>query len=511
MEHEINFMDLNYQKRYLLLKAIYSAPEHVLSQADLLTTFQISQPTLTTLTNAIQADIDEFDYADRISLSLEKNTKLYHLKIASSFSLEILRLAYLESSIKFKIVQGMLYNDLGDMSSTADKYFITYPSLRRELYILNKYFKTLNLSISTKKKITLEGKELAIRMFFTYFYTEIYGGTTWPFKYITIASLDEIFTHVPKEIYEPTLEKKILLYYFTAIFLGREKQGNHLTLSKHIPLYSSSTDSLDELSYSIRMYTPLLTQSELNETTQILCSMYLAFGSYHTIKRPPLFFYLSNSLIDRNFLENILSSIKIIDSHLEYCLSNEEYDILLYKLCVIHYRIILFEDIIDFFKNGFLWETPIKYNQILKMPFDIISIIISKALAPFPSDQTFTDYLKHQYYSVIKSSVNIKKLLPNINIVFISKLTTFDMRNNILGIFLPNYNLTVTHVINSSVDLIISDSLITHNGIIDNILNKKLILVETYPIQSDIDNVSSALSEIINTKLRKNSTYKNIL
>ncbi|MFD1900749.1 helix-turn-helix domain-containing protein [Enterococcus termitis] len=127
----------------------------------------------------IEEDFQAFGCEDKIQLTYNEESKAYNLMIAENFSLQFIRLYYLENSIRFKLIEGMFTDTLGDMSEVADQLYLTYSSLRRELHYLKKELQLYDLTIDTKKKIKIKGNELHIRLFYTILYLDSYGGQSY--------------------------------------------------------------------------------------------------------------------------------------------------------------------------------------------------------------------------------------------------------------------------------------------------------------------------------------------
>lgn len=506
----IQFIDKALLKRYRILEVVNNSPNYSVSQKKLLEVLDISVGTLTRLTKAIKDDFEAFDCGENIQLSYNETTKTYHLDIAEDFSLQFIRLFYLENSVRFKLLEGMFADELGDMAEVAEQFFITYSSLRRELHFLKKELMKYGLNISTKKKIGIRGDELHIRFFFTILFLDSYGGQAWPFKYIHQHDIQQLCTLFPSEIFNPLVaEKRILLSIFTANSIVRAKNGHVVTIDAlHVPLFSSPHESyhqsVNALNSSLKKMLPLLNRQQCLIETTTLLSCVLAFGSYHGIQRATSFFYLNKELQQQDFLSPIFHLMNQLEKFAISPITNDEYNTIFNKLCLTHYRVLLINN--TAFVNLPVWQNP--NDDLLTFNRKRIALFtqaFEKELA-HPLMSKFIDYksyLLFEYHNILLHSLDWEKHRPNIRVLFLSKYSSHKLQSMITNAFQAFYKFDCTFELTSEVDLIVSDIILSEQTLSAIGTNKSVVYVQPTVSVRDYQKVGRQLATLTWRKLKQ--------
>ncbi|GGD03970.1 helix-turn-helix domain-containing protein [Enterococcus wangshanyuanii] len=470
----------------------------------------ISLGTLKRSVKLIEEDFRLFKCEDKIQLLYNEDTKTYQLNIAGDFSLQFVFLFYLKESIRFKLLEGMFTDTLGDISEVADQFYLTYSSLRRELQYLKKELSKYGLSIDTKKRIKIQGDELHIRFFYTVLYLDSYGGQSWPFPYIHQHEINQICTLFPTEIYNPTVAaKKILLSFFTANSLVRAKNGHIIDPSiMNVPLFDSKHSSyqpaIDKLSAIFKKMLPLANEEQRLIEIKTLLSCVLAFGSYPGVPRVSHFFYLNKELQEQDFLSSVLHLMNQLEDYAISPLTNDEYNSIFNKLCLTHYRVQLFNN--KAFINLPIWTNPnddlLTYNRQRTALFtealeqEFTHPIMSKFL-------DYKNYLLFEYHNILLHTLDWEKHKPNIRVLFLSKYSTNKLENMVTSSFKALYNFDSTYELTSQVDLIISDMILSSQTLSTIGATQPTIYVQPTVSVADYRTIAKKLSELTWKKMKQ--------
>ena len=106
------FLDLAYQKRFRIISIIFNSEKHQIHQKKLLQKLGISLTTLNHTLELIQEDLTKFNCQDQLAIQFDSTEKNYFLTINLDFKLDLLLLYYLEDSLKFQLIRGMMTDSL---------------------------------------------------------------------------------------------------------------------------------------------------------------------------------------------------------------------------------------------------------------------------------------------------------------------------------------------------------------------------------------------------------------
>lgn len=504
------FLDLPFAKRFNVLKLLMNSSNHSLSQVELLDQLDVTVITLNNLFSLINQDFDKYGYSEKIQLGFDKTTKTYFIKKTDDFSLQFIMQHYLEESVRFKITKRLLMNDLSDINTSAKELFMSYNSLRRELKYLKDIFNDFGLQLVARKKIYLQGNELHIRLFFTFLYLDIYGAYHWPFKFISYFEVSEFVELFPEEIYNyETRDKSILLHYFTAISLLRVKMGflvKESTITE--ALFDPSTVRNRKNHESIRelfsKFTPKISAAKREKELSILYSCILAFGTYDGLNSAPSFFFTNPALKEKNLVHDVFHLINSFTMSLETTLTDFEYNKLLNGLMVTHYRIELFTTTLS--SNFSQWTlNSIVVTGYNEFQIETYTNFIEKELETEKLQhlRPYKAYLVNQYLNILTKTLDSKKVFPTIRVAYFSKMGNYNFYNYLNNVLDGQYSIEITNQIDSSVDLVISD-IILSNEVIQSLNTNQHIVYIDYTL-SDYDYILliKTISTVIKNKFKR--------
>ncbi|MCA5013466.1 MULTISPECIES: helix-turn-helix domain-containing protein [unclassified Enterococcus] len=513
------FMDKSLLRRYQTLELINDAPDQTLHSDLLLDKLGISVGTLYKVISSIENDFIQYDCTDSIKLIYLESIHSYKLEIAEDFFIQFIRLFYYENSLNFKLLKGLLLNNLDDITETAQRFFITYSSLRRELYTLKKEFEKYGLELQLKKKIHLTGNELHIRLFYAVLCLNSYGGYSWPFHSIHLHDTNEILRHMPKEFFNSdSLDKKILVDYFTAVSLVRGRLNFPLTEECFkTSLYHSDTPefkkSVTDLNQIFKRLLPATTEKKRTLEIRALISCVLACGSYAGITHAPRFFSLDKKLQKDQFLSPLFH---IMESLKKYSLlkdSDNEYMKIFNKLATLHYRILLFNN--PELQNLPTWSQPKNEIRILSdQRVALFTKIIKKELEHpvFNHLEEYKEYLAGQYHEIFLYSIDWLKYKPAINVLIVSKVSKDKLDFLLTTALRSLYNFQCVFERTEDIDLVVSDTILSDNLIpaLGSEAKPVVYVNQTFTL-SDYDRVGQKLAHLTWSKIEEKLKKEGLL
>lgn len=503
-----SFLDPNSRKKLKLLTTIFQSENNTISRSDLLEKLKISGPTLLHMINEIKEDFIRFECQKKVLVFYNSKQLLFHIEMQEDFSLQYLELFYLEESLKFNLVIDLLTNEISDLSSAADKYYVSYISITREIKYLKEYFSKRGITLVTRgKKLYLDGNELSIRIFYSYFFLNTYGGQKWPFKFVSFKDISKIVDALPREIYQHKItEKTLVLHYYFAISLLRIRRQVSLAFDigstiLYEPFTQSQKENYDRFISVFTSYLPSSTEDQILIEAALSASTIVSMGSYESIEKSPSFFYLNPKLQEMKFMDYIFNLIDRLEFFSIKPLDSQEYNRLVYQMCTIHYRILLFKKdlLIDIplWNNESAVERTLRKTRMIAIQnrlYKELPFYLPEILAPY------LDYLVDQYSKSIDVTLSDPLYNPKINILLLSKNSTHNIRTRFLDFYSTFLHINLVDNLDENVDLVISDIIISNDVI--NISSKtKIIYVNSKLSQRDFKNISEVISEISTKKL----------
>lgn len=504
-----DFLDLSYLKKMTLLEEIERSKNSTLSRNDLALKLNVNKRTIPKLVASIEDDLKSFSFVGKLKIEFNNHLSLYTLKLTNDFSLQFLKMLYLENSIKFKILIRALNNELSTINQTANELFISPSDLRNKIKELQVFFSDKDINITTRGNIQITGNELSIRFFFTFLYYYTFQGSKWPFKFININQLTTLINKLPSDIYfSDSTDKNILLHYFMAVTILRIRKNMFISkIDLKAPLYESVSyyQKIEQQIFYKELLLSIPNTSKKNialETSYIFSSV-IAMGSYSKITRPSNFFFINKDLRDIGFLNRSLLLMDILSNHLIHPLDNNEYNIILYCIFSIHYRLLFLGH--SLLLSFPVWESTNKSETIYnKQRHDLISKLVSQVfnLPELSELVPYKKYLHDQYVQVLEHQLSVHKYDPIIKITFLSRFSNQKLQYRIYESLYPYFNLKLIENTNEKVDLIISDTCLTLSRV-NNIKNDgQIIYVNTPPTHNDLTKVLDTLHEIASDKVQ---------
>lgn len=501
-------LDLKSKKKVAILEKIFYSENHSCPQVALLEELEITYPTLRLLVETINKDIYDFGYVN-FSIVHSPANQLYSIAFDNESSVQMIVHAYIHDSPKFKLLELLLVTSFDTLQDLADKLFISYVTVRKEIREINQLLEKYSIYISVKNGIDLKGDELGVRLYFTILFVTVYGGEKWPFSFISYFEVNDLLKKCPREIYRAEfLDKSILVHYYVAIHLLRVRLNKNISQSYkfYLPLYQAYSDesqtSFNEFLNELSNYVPNINKKNSIYSTKIILSVILAFGGYSSIGKVPRFFYADKVFKESQFLDTISFIYNVIKKYLLTPLTKEEEEKLIYSLMSTNYRHFLFKNIsLDLNSIVFGYQNVDKNGKktykIEHLKRLINQFINAKEFQLFEPEkkELFLEYLY-----ILDKRIDFTKQTRPIKVVVISimsnELTVIDLLNN----FSDYYNLCVVDKIEKDVDLIVSDFPLSNQTIRSLSIKHSIVYVNTRLTNSDYESVNQKLKEIATEK-----------
>jgi hypothetical protein len=503
------FLDLAYQKRFRIISIIFNSEKHQIHQKKLLQKLGISLTTLNHTLELIQEDLAKFNCQDQLAIQFDSTEKNYFLTINLDFKLDLLLLYYLEDSLKFQLIRGMMTDSLLSVKSISSNWFITPSTLRREIHSLQKLLHPWKLEIkTTHTKISLHGKESVIRLFYAFFFLHSYGAYKWIFQTVSYRDITKLLQFVPDDILEKSgVEKKVLLHYYCAVAIVRMKkqlyfEEDFFTLPQYNPYTHTYSVQAQKFRQQLQQLVPNLGKKDKTQKIRALFSNILALNDFSDTDFPARFFLLDTDLQEKHFLKMIF---EIHDCFC--CIFNGNKSILFQKLCNIHYRVLLYGMLqleeID------MWASYSDELSVLeKEKLDLVFQQLEKFVFNNPHYEWVAQhkqFIYQQYAQLIDKHLMPLDLLPVINISLYSKFSTARLKNILLSTFSQHAQMNISDTIHQQTDIVISD-LILSKEVFENLgITCKIIYIQLPLSENDYQKLQKNFIQISKEKIKINS------
>lgn len=501
-------LDLKNQKKVDIIEKIFYSKNHSCTQEFLLEELNITYPTLRSLIDTINNDVLEFGYSN-FSITHNPSNKLYILNINEENSVQLIINSYIKDSPKFQLLELLLTTSFPNIQSAADRLFISYVSIRKDIKELNRLLKKYCIHISTNNGISLEGNEMGIRLYYTVLFLSIYGGESWPFLFIQYFEVTELLKQCPKEIYDAeSLDKRMLVHFYLAVHLLRVRQNHHIQDSHQftIPLYKAYSDesrkSYEVFSDCLSKYIPSVSKEIQILTTRIILSVLLAFGSYSSIEKVPTFFYSEPLLKQNHFLDIVFFIDKKIEQNLSIPLSKIEREQLLYSLMSVNYRYLLFNNLSLDLASMVLGYTSIDENIRKIHKVRHLKRLVDKLmeLEEFSLFEPYKKELSLDYFLILEKRIDFSKHTLPIKVAILSIISNDTGVSDFMNSFSNYYNVCITDTLEEDVDLIISDFSLSNQVLTTFRINQPIVYVNIRWSESDYAKINGKLAEIATAK-----------
>lgn len=498
------FLDLSFQKRYRIIKTIFNSDNHCIHQKMLLKKLDISLITLKQTLILIQEDLVTFNCQNKLSIIFDSVEKNYTLIIDIGFKLDLVLLNYLENSCKFRLICMLLTESQLHINQTCNKLFITPSSLRRELHTLQKILHRWEINLKvTQGKISLEGKESTIRLFYSFFFLNSYGAYKWPFHIIYYNGVTELLKYIPGDIFiETSADKSVLIHYYCAISIVRMNkffyfEETFFQLPLYRPYSKKSIEQASKFRYLFQQYVPTLPKRKKKNEIMALFSNILALGSFDGIFAPTRFFLIDATLQEKNFLKMVLE----IEDCL-FCLFNGEINLILYKLCIIHYKIYLYDRLL--LKDIDLIEKKtVNLSVIEQEKLDSLFTILEQRIFSKPDYRwlaSYKSYLQKQFAQLIEKHLSLIDSSLTLNICLYSKFSVIYLKKLITTNFSKHFQLNFVESIHAKSDIIISDIILSNNVLEEIGSTCKIAYIQSPLSDSDCKKLEELFFDIIRRK-----------
>ncbi|MFC0616218.1 helix-turn-helix domain-containing protein [Enterococcus faecalis] len=503
------------QRKIDVLKKVFHSNQHSCLYDDLLTDVNITQKTLKKIIEDVECDLKDFGFLDLITL---KNYIGYTYKsstitmdFSENFNMQRLINAYVRKSIKFRLLERLLYSKFKTLREVADYFHVSYVQIRRIIGELNDFFSGSDLFINTRRSVFIEGSETGIRFFYSYLLLMTYGGEEWPFSTVSFYDVGQLLCKCPSEVYcSDTLDKSFLVRYHVSIHLIRSRK-NFFIIEKDIgiPLYMPHTISNKRTFYSLakalKKHLPHLNDIQLEQSASVLCSGIIALGDYSSVKVTPDFFFLNPEIKQSQITHLTFYILDRLDYHLYSPLNSEERDRVLYALMCLHYRVF------------YTQLTCIRLKDVLYSPLDSsisdfkrhkihrIKQLVNREMQSTEFDfiRKYESYLVEQYYNIYDRYIDFPKHTAPITVTFISAFSNLDLQKEIRIRYSSYFNLKVSDTLSRTVDLIVTDLPVSHDAISGILYSQPIIHCHKELVESDFNKLTNVLSRIAKKKFTK--------
>ena len=501
-------LDLKSKKKVAIIERIFHSKNHSCAQSLLLEELDVTYPTLRLLIETINSDALKFGY-ETFSITHSPSNQLYTLNTHEESSIQLIIHSYVKESPKFKLLELLLTSDFPKLQMAADKLFVSYGSIRKDIKELNELLKQYRVSISTSNGIRLEGDEVGIRLYFTFLFLTVYGGESWPFKFIRYFEITALLDSCPKEIYNAKfLDKSMMVHFYLAVHLLRVRQNKFIPDSHSfcIPLYMAYSEeskrSYELFLINLSNYVPNVSGENLRYTARIILSVIVAFGSYASIEAVPTFFYSDPLFKQNGFLELIFLIDEKIEQHLSIPLSHNEREKLLYSLMSVNYRYLFFKNVSLNLEALILGYTKIDRNLKKRHKVKHLKLLVNKLmeLEEFSLFEPYKKELSSDYFLILEKRIDFSTHTLPINVVILSVVSNETGVLDFKKTFSNYYNVQVADTLEGEVDLVISDFPLSHQLLSANSIKQPIVYVNTRWSESDYLKINKKLAEIATVK-----------
>lgn len=501
-------LDWQSKKKVELIEKIFYSKNHSCTQSKLLKELNITYPTLRSLIDITNYDVNNFGY-ENFTIDHSPANQLYTLNMNEDCSIQLIINSYITHSSKFLLLEVLLTSSFPNLQSVAEKLFSSYKSVIKDIKELNKILEKYRIFISTRNGVRLEGDERGIRIFYTVLFLTVFGGKAWPFRFIRYFEISELLKHCPKEVYDgQSIDKQMLVHFYLAIHLLRIRQNNYIHPKdlSNIPLYKPYSEesrvSFKAFIGSLNKHVPHMDKEKLEFTTQIILSALLSFGSYTSIENVPPFFYSEPMFKNNNFLDIVTFICEEIHNQLSIPFSDVEKEKLIYSLMCVNYRYLLFDKINLNIGEMVLGYTKIdrdlrKRHKVKHLKLLIDQLMDSKELSIF---QPYKKEISSDYLLIFEKRIDFAKHTLPIKVVILSIISNETAVANFFNFFAHYYNICVTNNWEEDIDLIISDIPLSNTVIKSFSIKQPIIYVHTRWSESDYEKINRMLAKIATDK-----------
>ncbi|MCI1284026.1 MAG: helix-turn-helix domain-containing protein [Lacticaseibacillus songhuajiangensis] len=174
-------------------------------------------------------------------------------QLAANISREDYRRHLLTDSLVFKLFNAIFQGDNVDLADFAISNDSSVSTIRRKAEPLRDFLLDNGIVYDTKNSV-ISGNEVNIRTFLAAFYTDVYGGTTWPFRTIDQDRIIDLCTVLQQKRDELGGEHLDYIPYNRMISLAvqllRMQQGHYYVMNAAVNSLRMLADDINELIFT---------------------------------------------------------------------------------------------------------------------------------------------------------------------------------------------------------------------------------------------------------------------
>lgn len=327
------------------MEYLYSNQSSTIEISDLVKLLGVSYPTTKKMILEVKQDLKKmgFDSYAKI-IDLPEQNRLF-INVTTDFSISLVRLYYLENSIRFKLFSLFLTPRKWTVVEIMKKMDITYSPAKKEIASVKKYINKYaqNISLVIKRDIYLEGDELTIRMLYTGIFQQVYGGYKWPFSFISLSEVCDLIDILSPKLYKKYVTRYTTIHYGVAISLYRSQKIN-LSNNRYFwePTTSSEQKIYHQFMNQLRKKVPIIPANDLAIEARFLVSCLLANSLGHQEEELSSYFNHSPALSEIGFSDMVKEKLENLESFALTPLSNDEHQKLYCRLIAVFYQILIY-------------------------------------------------------------------------------------------------------------------------------------------------------------------------
>ena len=500
-------IDSHFQKRYTFLEYIYSHQKDSIEVMELVKILDVSYPTAKRIILDVREDIRKMDFEDSIEIIDLAEQKRIFIKISDSFSINLVRLFYLEKSVRFQLFSLFLTPRKWTQAEIIKKLNITYSVARKELAFLKKYISKYakNISLNTKKSFYIAGDEITTRMFYTGIFQQVYGGYKWPFHFINLTELYEILEKLSPDLYGMHTNRFTLIHYGVAITLLRcSKKPIADNVYYWEPSSAHEINIFNEFVSKLHQKIPTITLDSLRIEAKFLISCLFTHSLAYQVDEVPTFFKESKILSDMNFLDQIEKKLEFVEQYSLSPLTAKERDLLRVRLVGIFYQIFIYGDVLKQRVLDLYVHHPFDFPSNSERERSFYHILMrnySEKEKGF--DLEYVEYICAAYYKLLFFEMDRHLYHPKIKVLILSNRSPEVLISSKLQTVMSYFYIEIVYNLSEKTDLIISDMAISKHNLTALPEKIPVVIIEESLPAKDVKSLQEVLTKISDDKYRQ--------
>lgn len=374
-----------------------------------------------------------------------------NVSFSSEFSLNRIYNIFFKSSLNYKLLNEIYYDQFINLSLFSDKVHFSSRTIQRSSKRLEAFLSKFNLSLKFSKSHPLEGEEYEIRFFFERLNWELFDEQIFIDEVLDISSNNNLFNKLC-ELF-PKLQK-IDIYRFTnVLYLSKIRIKNNHIIEKLPSLFEELVNPLLQYEDFVnQILTPYLenggfiNSKSLKKESRYLYGVITLLTNYDvTWKNKPVYENLDLSKISKCFVSGIENLININFSKTDVLYLRQNFTRLLIRFHI--------------FRTNQIINPILTFNdKQAKLYIDkITEIVLNQCAEKYKNwDKLLLDDLfKLRVTSLLKSI--FKKYVPLITICLISKEGGIEIRTWVEELKQLNFGKIKFITTTEKSDIIISD------------------------------------------------------